>query len=133
MKEWLKHAFHVEPPGPAEPTDAQAEVVDWICRQVVKRHLTTPALLAMEMSRPLNFIGAQAMRFFQPLMSALLSHHGHEGYSQFAAYLERRGSLEYLCGRIEALEAEAVRKERARAATASDESQTPIKEHDEAD
>ena len=42
---WLKHAFAVDPPGPAEPTDAQRVPVDKICREIVPRHMTTPALL----------------------------------------------------------------------------------------
>lgn len=130
MKEWLKHAFHVDPPGPAEPTEEQAEVVDWVCRQIVKRHLTTPALAALEMSRPMNFIGSQALRFLQPFVSAILSKHGHAGYAHFAAYLERRGSLEFMCRRIEDLEAEYEEKERERAVNAAASSSQETNEAD---
>ena len=134
---WFKHAFHVDPPGPAEPTAEQKEVVDWACMQIVKRHLTTPGLAALEMSRPLNFIGSQTMRFFQPFISAILNRHGTAGYSAFAAFLERRGSIDYLCRRIEDLEAEYEAKERKRTARTPDESATSIpsdtKEPNEAD
>lgn len=103
MKEWLKHAFAVDPPGPAEPTPPQAKVVEKICAEIVRRHLTTPALTFLEMSRPLNFVGAQAMHFFTPLIDALIDAEGHR---QFAAFLEQRGSIDYICRRIEQLEAE---------------------------
>jgi hypothetical protein len=105
---WLKHAFAVEPPGPAEPTPPQAEVAEKLCNEVVRRHLTTPALTFLEMSRPLNFIGAQAMHFFAPLIGALTDAEGHR---HFAAFLEQRGSIDYLCRRIEELEADTSRRD----------------------
>ena len=42
--QWLKGAFAVDPPGPAEPTERQLQVVDKVCREVARRRLTTPAL-----------------------------------------------------------------------------------------
>lgn len=110
MKEWLKHAFAVDPPGPAEPTPPQAKVVDMICAEVVRRHLTTPALTFLEMSRPLNFVGAQAMHFFTPLVEAVIDAEGHR---QFAAFLEQRGSIDYICRRIEEVENEMSKRETA--------------------
>jgi len=98
--QWLKHAFAVDPPGPAEPTEAQRAVVDGVCRKVVERGMTTPALLVLEMSRPLNYVGAQSLHFFAPIVSALTDARGHR---HFAEFLERRGSVEYLCRRIEQL------------------------------
>jgi len=100
---WLKHAFAVEPEGPAEPTDAQREVVGRICRAIVRRRMTTPALMFLEMTRPLNYLAAQTMHFFAPVLTAVVD---REGYRQFAAFLQRRGSVDYLCWQIEALEAE---------------------------
>ena len=108
MKSWLKHAFAVDPPGPAEPTDTQHACVEKLCVEVVRRHLSTPALIFLEMSRPMNFIGAQALHFFAPLINAVTDADGHR---QFAAFLEHRGSIEYICCRIEALEASAAKQE----------------------
>ena len=108
MMRWLKHAFAVDPPGPVEPTPEQQAAIDAVCRQVVKRHLTTPSLLFLEMSRPLNYVGSQAMHFFAPFLSVLTQRQGHR---HFAAFLEHRGSIEYLCRRIEELEADAARQE----------------------
>lgn len=106
---WLRHAFAVEPEGPLEPSDAQREVVERLCRSVVRRGLTAPALMFLEMSRPLSYVGSQTMHFFAPLVSAVTD---AEGYRQFAAFLEHRGSIGYLCRRLEALEAEHDDKDR---------------------
>ena len=56
---WWKHAFAVEPPGVAEPNDVQRGVVEKLCLEVTRRGMTTPALLMLEMSRPLNYVSAQ--------------------------------------------------------------------------
>lgn len=108
MLDWLKHAFAVDPPGPAEPTPRQAEVIDRLCREVVRRRLTTPALMLLEMSRPLNFVTAQAIHFFDPMVAAVTDADGHR---EFARFLEHRGSIDHLARRIEELEVEAVRRE----------------------
>ena len=101
--EWLRHAFAVEPPGPAEPTNEQRTVIEFLCREIVRRHLTAPAIMLLEMSRPLNFIGSQALHFFSPLISALTDSADHK---HLATFLERRGSIEYICQRVEELEQE---------------------------
>ncbi len=102
----LRHAFAVEPPGPAEPTAEQQPAVDWFCRQVAMRHLTTPGLIALEMSRPLNFIASQAMQFFAPGVWAIARQQTYDHYLKFAGFLERRGAVEYLARRIEHFERE---------------------------
>ena len=99
---WLKHAFAVDPPGPAEPTDEQRGSVDKVCAEIVRRRLTTPTLLFLEMSRPLNCLSAQALHFFAPFVEVLTDSAAHR---HFAAFLEQRGSVDYLCRRIEELEA----------------------------
>ncbi len=106
VKQKLKHAFAVDPPGPSEPTPQQEPAVDWFCRQVAKRHLATPGLIALEMSKPLNFLASQAMYFFAPGVWALARQQTYDGYRHFASFLERRGSLDYLVGRIEHFEKE---------------------------
>jgi hypothetical protein len=98
---WLKHAFAVDPPGPAEPTPEQRAAVQRICEEIVRRRMTTPALVFLEMSRPLNYLGAQTLHFFRPFVSAFTT---TEQYAQFAAFLEHRGSIDYLCRELERLE-----------------------------
>jgi hypothetical protein len=115
MREKLKHAFAVDPPGPAEPTADEREVVDAFCRWFAKRHLTTPGLILMEISRPLNWIAAQAGHFFSPGVWAVTPEQVHEKYLAFIGYLEKRGSIEYIARRIEHFEHEYERLERERA------------------
>ena len=104
LKDRLRHAFSVDPPGPAEPTPEQQPAVDWVCRQVAKRHMTTPGLIALEMSRPLNFMLSQGMHFFSPGAWALFRQQNYEHYQHFASFIEQRGATDYLEGRIEHFE-----------------------------
>ena len=110
LRERVKHAFAVDPPGPLEPTPAQQIAVDWVCRQVARRHLTTPGLIALEMSRPLNYLASQTLQFFSPGAWAIFGQRKYEHYTQFAAFLEHRGAVEYLERRIEHFEAQYEKK-----------------------
>ena len=102
--EWLRHAFATEPPGPAQPTEAQRLLIDRLCREIVRRRMSTPAHLMLEMARPLNYVSAQLMHFFQPFLTVLAD---GAAYDQISLFLEQRGSLEYISGRLEVVEAEA--------------------------
>ena len=104
LKTRFRHAFLVEEPGPVEPTAQQQEAVDWFCLQVAKRRLATPGLIALEMARPLNFIASQTMHFFSPGVWAIFRQSSYEKYKDFAAFLEKRGSIDYLVNRIEHFE-----------------------------
>ncbi len=103
LRERVRHAFAVDPPGPATPTPEQQPAVDRVCMQVAKRHLTTPGLIALEMSRPLNYIFSQTLQFFSPGAWAIF---GQRNYQHFAAFMEHRGAMEYLERRIEHFEAQ---------------------------
>lgn len=96
----LKHAFALDSPD-FEPTDAQKEVVDRVCREIVRRGMATPALIFLEMFRPLNYIGSQVMHFFRPIVAIVLD---GEGYRHMSEFLEHRQSVDYLRDRIEELE-----------------------------
>jgi hypothetical protein len=96
--EWLKHAFAIEPEGAVEPTEAQRAVIDSLCRQVVARGLTTPALVFLESVRPLNYVTSQTLLFFAPILSAVAD---AKACQDLADFLEHRGSVDYLCRRIE--------------------------------
>ena len=121
LRDKLKHAFAVDPPGPAEPTPQQQAPVNWFCRQVARRHLTTPGLIALEMSRPLNYIASQAMHFTAPGVWAIFRQRNYEQYQHFAGFLERRGSIDYLARRIEQFEKEYDEKEADRTQDSSPE------------
>lgn len=101
---WWANAFAVErtDSGGVEPNERQRVMLDRVCEEIVRRKLTTPALLFLEMSKPLNYVSAQALHFFHPIVAAVFN---AEGYRQFAEYLEKRGSIEWMCRRLEATEA----------------------------
>lgn len=98
---WLKHAFAIEPPGPAEPSTLQRAVVEKACSEIVRRRMSTPAILFLETFRPLNYLGSQVLHFLQPIVSTVLE---TDGYRHFTEFLQKRGSIEYLCSRIDQLE-----------------------------
>ena len=97
-KSWFAHAFAVERPEDIDPSPLQREIVDRLCMEVVRRGLATPALMALEMSRPLNAFSASAMHLLQPAIAAVMD---TRSYEQFALFLEHRGSIDFLCARIE--------------------------------
>lgn len=113
LRSKLKRAFAVDAPGAVEPTKLQRPAVEWICTQIAKRHLSTPGLIFFEMTRPLNYLGAQVMHLTSPGVWAIAPRNVYGGYVHFAEFLERRGSMEYMCRRIEELEAEYTKQEKA--------------------
>ena len=109
MFKWFTHAFAIDPPGPAQPNETQRLVVERLVREIVRRHLTTPALLMLELSRPLNFVSAQLLHFFQPFLASIADAHA---YNEFSLFLEQRGSVDYISERLEVLEHECESQER---------------------
>ena len=101
----------------ADPASRKAETpglapddvafLDGIAAWIARRRMATPAVLFLESAKPLNFIGSQALFFFEPMVKAFV---GGAGYTRFATLLERRESVEVLLQRIE----EADRAERGR-------------------
>jgi len=108
---WFKHAFALDPTEAVVPSDVQRAVVDRMALEIVRRRLTTPALLALEACSPLNFISAQALHYFQPMISSFGDVHA---YDEFARFIEQRGSVDYIRERIESLERECEAKEQSR-------------------
>lgn len=107
MREFLRNAFALDDGKPCDPSDDERAVLDRVVDEVVRRRLSTPAIAFLEMSRPLNVVGAAAIHFFTPI-AAVLANPLH--LRRFADFLERRGSVDYLCRMIE-------RAEQARVAT----------------
>lgn len=98
---WLKNAFAVDPPGPAAPDEEQREVLERLATEVVRRRMATPAMLFLESSHYLNFLGSQVLTFFAPFAHVMFP---RKQYDALARFLEHRGSVEYFCRRIEAHE-----------------------------
>ena len=104
MKKGWKHAFHVDDPTTIAPTEMQKEAIDKLCRGIIRRGLITPAVIGVEMGRPLNYIGSQTMHFFTPLISAFVP---TKSWNAVAEFLEHRGSVDWIRNRIEELENQA--------------------------
>ncbi len=89
IKDRIRHAFAIEDAADFEPTEREAAAAEKVCREVVRRRMTVPAVMLLEMSRPLNYLGAQALHFFQPFGTVLIE---PGSWETFANFLERRGS-----------------------------------------
>lgn len=96
-RSWLQEAFAVEMPK-TPPTEAEQQLLQRLSREIVRRGLGTPALIALEMSLPLNYLGAQAMQFFEPIVASLTD---AREYALFARFLERRDALDLFATAIQ--------------------------------
>jgi len=85
----------------AEMTDE--ELLEAVARRIAGRGLAVPAVFFLESTKPLSFVGSQALIFLQPFVEAFLT---IRNYERFAALLENRENVEHLIQRMEALEEE---------------------------
>ena len=102
FKARLKNAFAVDSKEAVKVDEHTEQIIDRICREVVRRQMVVPALMLLEISRPLNYLGSQALHFFQPFASVLVD---SRSWERFAVFLEQRGSVEFLIRRLEDLDA----------------------------
>ncbi|WP_166823839.1 hypothetical protein [Thalassoroseus pseudoceratinae] len=98
IPDWLRHAFAVEKAEDFEPTPEQRELVDKLVQEVIRRRLVAPALVTLEMSRPLNFLSSQALHFFNPMITTVTN---SKTSTHLAEMLEHRGSIEFLIQQLE--------------------------------
>lgn len=96
----LKHAFAV--PADEDFNEEELKLLDRVADAVVKRQMTTPAIMFLESVRPLNFLGSQALIFLQPIVGLVISTAEMERVGQI---LERRKSIPVLIEMIEAKDA----------------------------
>lgn len=104
--EGFRHAFDLGPQGPVVPTSDEQETLDRILREIVRRGMVGPAILFLDSAHPLNGISAAAIHFFSPFAGAIVD---EAALRRIAGFLERRGSIEWLCRRLEELETESSR------------------------
>jgi hypothetical protein len=108
FRQRLKHAFEVEKPEDLKPTEEQKQIVDTLCREIVRRGMTTPVDILLEVGQPLNYLGAHFLHFIRPAVSAVFNTHQ---YRIFAEFLEHRGAMEYIRGRLLHFEQEFTKRE----------------------
>ena len=81
----------------------EEELLDKIAQKIVERGLASPAVIFLESTKPLNYVGCQALNFLEPLVQSVFS---IKGYNEFIRLMEKRSNIEDLIVRIETLEEE---------------------------
>lgn len=99
--QWLKDAFSLDA-GYEPLTEPQYALLDRVAAFIVRRRMTVPAIFVLESSKPMNYVGSQAMAFFEPLVHTLFT---APEYTELRLILERRTAIETLLRKIEDLEA----------------------------
>jgi hypothetical protein len=97
------------PPDKPVLTAEEDAVLDRVAAKVVEWKMTVPAILFLESVKPLNYIGAQTMVFFEPIVQGIFS---IGDYDTYRTALEKRESIELLLQKIEGRDAVAYRREK---------------------
>ncbi len=77
-------------------------MVDKIAGKIVERRLSVPAVLFLEVMKPISFFGAQTLNFFGPIIESFLK--AGNRYYDFTEFLEKRENVERILRRVEELE-----------------------------
>ena len=86
-----------------ELPEAELEgVIESMAKDVVRRRLETPAVLFLEMHKPLSFVASQALVVGTPLLGSLF---GAERITRYSSLFKSRDNVEKLIRRIEELAA----------------------------
>jgi benzoyl-CoA reductase/2-hydroxyglutaryl-CoA dehydratase subunit BcrC/BadD/HgdB len=81
-------------------TESQAQLLEAIAQRVHRYRLETPAVLFLEMHKPLAFIGSQAFLVASPILAAFI---GMSQVEAFAELIREPEHVERLIQRIEEL------------------------------
>ncbi|TET16608.1 MAG: hypothetical protein E3J78_08615 [Candidatus Cloacimonadota bacterium] len=104
FKNFFRHAFAVEPDETALyaeediPSERRAELIERFAKEIVDRRLSVPAIIFLEMVKPLSFLGSQAMIFLEPIIQSVFS---FKSYKEVYLLLEKRENVERLLQEIE--------------------------------
>jgi DNA repair photolyase len=77
-------------------------IIDKLAKKVVERGMAVPAIMFLESVKPLNFIGAQTLVFFEPIIQTVFN---FKDYEAFRTALEKRETIEIILLRIEKYDA----------------------------
>lgn len=108
MLEW-KHALSYSGSKDKPLTPEEEAILDKIARKVVAWRMTAPAIMFLETSKPLSFLGSQAMVFLEPIIQSLFS---FKDYDTVRKMMEERQNVERLLLKIEQFDAEVLKKEK---------------------
>ena len=101
--------FNLPDPEDKVLPEEEQQVIDKIARKVVEKGMSVPAIMFLESVKPMNFIGAQAMVFFEPIVQSIFS---FRDYDTLRTALEKRQTIEILLLKIEELDAAALQREK---------------------
>ncbi len=83
--------------------DEQETLLTKVARQIVKRRLTVPVILFLEICKPLNFLGSQILIALNPFVQSIFN---TAEYQKFALIIEKDANVELLTQLIEKLDGE---------------------------
>jgi len=98
-----------KPYEPEQAPEDENRVMDAVAARVIKWKMAVPAIIFLESMKPLNYIGSQALVFFEPIVQSLFN---FADYDVFRRAMERRENVEILLQKIEAADAKAYKWER---------------------
>lgn len=84
-------------------TPRRQQLIDRFARRIGALGMTAPAILFLEMHKPLAFLGAQLLWAAQPFLSVGLD---DADLRDFAAIIEDRAGIEELIDRLESIDPE---------------------------
>lgn len=93
------------------------QVIEKWARKIVGKGLETPAILFLEMHKPLTFLASQGLLVGMPFLAPFL---GVDVVHKYSKLLERRENVELLIRRVEELVSEKEEKKRKPKGSATD-------------
>lgn len=84
--------------SPLPDPQRRDQLIDHLARRAARMHVTAPAILFLEMHKPLAFVGAQMLWAAQPFLSLWLD---HAEIGDVARLLEDPENVEKLIERLE--------------------------------
>ncbi|MDP6418413.1 MAG: hypothetical protein QGG80_02975 [Candidatus Krumholzibacteria bacterium] len=90
-------------------SEEDRELLENLAKKVVRRRLSVPAIFFLESTKPLNYVGSQAMVFFGPFVRMLFE---SPNYYRYTELFEDREVVELLLRMIEEQESDQQSKER---------------------
>ena len=85
--------------GDLSPEDRD-KLIDELARKIVERGLETPAILFLEMHKPVAFLAGQSLLVASPFLAPIF---GMEGVQRYSSLLSSQENVEFLIRRIEDL------------------------------
>ncbi len=104
---FFRGSMELPDPEKVNVPEEENAVLEKLARKVVDRGMTVPAILFLESVKPLNYIGSQAMVFFEPMVQSVFN---FKDYDTMRIALEKRETLEILLTKIEAFDAVALER-----------------------